>query len=151
MEENGSKKAIIIGISDYDLLQPLSFCKIDGVKMYQLLSSIEYEIHENHKLIGRIKREEMRDGIIDFFRNRSVKPRDTLLFYYSGHGVLDAYGDHYLAPSELNPFEPDAKGFLFDELTKMIDKSDSQRIVTILDCCYSGAAKIGKGGDEECC
>jgi uncharacterized caspase-like protein len=31
----------------------------------------------------------------------------------------------------------------------MIDKSDSQRTVTVLDCCYSGAAKIGKGGGEE--
>ena len=149
MEGNWSKKAIIIGVSDYDLLQPLSFCKVDGVKMYELLGSIGYEIQEKHKLIGRVEREEMRDAIIDFFRNRKVKPRDTLLFYYSGHGVLDAFGDHYLAPSALNPFEPDTNGFLFDELTKMIRKSDSQRIVTILDCCYSGAARIGKGGEED--
>jgi tetratricopeptide (TPR) repeat protein len=149
MERNGSKKAIVIGISDYDLLPPLSFCKIDGVKMYELLRSIGYEIQENHKLIGKVKREEMRDAIIDFFRNRKVKPRDTLLFYYSGHGVLDSFGDHYLAPSALNPFEPDTNGFHFDELTKMMQKSISQRIVSILDCCYSGAAKIGKGGEED--
>ncbi|SRR5215207_709567 len=64
-------------------------------------------------------------------------------------GLTVAYGDNYLAPSELDPFEPDAKGFFFDELTKMIDKSDSQRIVTILDCCYSGAARIGKGSEED--
>jgi hypothetical protein len=67
MEGNGSKKAIVIGISDYDLLQPLDFCKADGVKMHELLRSIGYEIQENHKLIGRVKREEMREAIIDFF------------------------------------------------------------------------------------
>jgi len=62
---------------------------------------------------------------------------------------LDAYGDHYLAPSEIDPLEPDTKGFLFDELTKMIDKSNSQITVTVLDCCYSGAVKIGKGGEDD--
>lgn len=149
MERNGSKKAIIISISDYDLLQPLNFCRTDGIKMYELLKSIGYEIQEDHRLIGRVKWEEIRDAIIDFFRNRNVKPKDTLLFYYSGHGILDAFGDHYLAPSALNPIEPDSDGYPFDELTKMIRKSISQRIVTILDCCYSGAAMIGKGGDED--
>ena len=150
MEGNGgSKKALVIAVSKYDLLQPLTFCLNDGKEMFELLKSLDYEILENHKLIGRVKWDDLRCAIIDFFRNRNVKPKDTLLLYYSGHGVLDAYGDHYLAPSEIDPFEPDTKGFLFDELTKMIDKSNSERIVTILDCCYSGAAKIGKGGEED--
>jgi uncharacterized caspase-like protein len=51
--------------------------------------------------------DDLRRAIIEFFRNRNVKLNDTLLFYYSGHGVLDGYGDHYLAPSALDPFEPD--------------------------------------------
>jgi hypothetical protein len=110
--DGGSKKAIIIGISDYDILQPLIFCSNDGKEMYELLKSLGYEIQENHKLIGRVKWDDLRCAVIDFFLNRNVKPKDTLLLYYSGHGVLDAYGDHYLSPSELDPFEPDTKGFL---------------------------------------
>jgi hypothetical protein len=150
MEGNvGSKKALVIAVSNYDILHPLTFCLNDGNEMFELLKSLGYEILENHKLIGRVKWDDLRHAIIDFFRNRNVKPKDTLLFYYSGHGVLDGYGDHYLAPSELNPFESYTKGFLFEELTRMIDKSNSQRTVTILDCCYSGAAKIGKGGEED--
>jgi hypothetical protein len=143
------RKALIIAVSHYDHLQPLTFCMNDGNEMFTTLKSLGYEIHDNHKLIGRVKWDELRCAIIDFFRNRNINPKDTLLLYYSGHGVLDAYGDHYLAPSELDPFEPDSKGFLFDELTKMIDKSNSQKIVTVLDCCYSGAARIGKGGEED--
>jgi hypothetical protein len=148
-KDDGSKKALIIAVSHYDLLQPLTFCMNDGNEMFTTLKSLGYEIHDNHKLIGRVKWDDLRCAIIDFFRNRNVNPKDTLLLYYSGHGVLDAYGDHNLAPSELDPFEPDSKGFPFDELTKMIDKSNSQRIVTVLDCCYSGAARIGKGGEED--
>jgi len=68
----------------------------DGNEMYTILKSIDYDIQENHKLIGRVKWDDLRCAIIDFFRNRSVKPKDTLLLYYSGHGVLDAFGDHYL-------------------------------------------------------
>ena len=82
----------------------------------------------------------MRDAIIDFFRNKNIQPRDLLLFYYSGHGILDGYGDHYFATSALDPFEPDKEGLIFDEITRMINKSIAQRIITILDCCYSGAS-----------
>ena len=68
MEKVGeSKKGIVIGISDYDLLQPLDFCKTDGTKMYDLLRSLGYEILDRNKLIGRVEREGMRDAIIDFF------------------------------------------------------------------------------------
>jgi hypothetical protein len=77
--DSGSKRAIVIGISDYDILQPLDFCKTDGTKIYDLLRSLGYEILDKHKLIGRVEREGMRNAIIDFFRNRNVKPKDTLL------------------------------------------------------------------------
>src|SRR5690349_19873314 len=102
----GTKKAIIISVSDYDILQPLEFCKNDGNEMYDLLKSLNYEIAVDHKLVGRVKWIQMRSALVDFFRNPSVKPGDTLLFYYSGHGILDN-GDHYLAPSETDPFVPD--------------------------------------------
>lgn len=127
-----TKKGIIISISDYDILQPLEFCRNDGTEMYELLKSLNYEIQTDHNLIGRVKWVEMRSAIVDFFRNISIKPSDTLLFYYSGHGILDN-GDHYLAPSETDPFSPDKNGFLFEELTRLMNKSHSRKIVAILD------------------
>jgi uncharacterized caspase-like protein len=36
-------------------------------------------------------------------------------------------------------------GFSSYDLTTFIQESNSIRIVEILDCCYSGAARIGKG------
>jgi hypothetical protein len=144
----GIKKGLIISVSDYDVLQPLEFCKNDGNEMYEILKSLDYEIQADHKLIGRVKWIDMRSAIVDFFRNSNVKPSDTLLFYYSGHGVLEN-GDHYLAPSETDPFSPDKNGFLFEEFTRLMNKSYSRKIVSILDCCYSGAARVGKGSADE--
>jgi caspase domain-containing protein len=63
--------------------------------------------------------------------------------------VPDEDGDMYLASSDTDPDKPYRRGFSFEELTKMIQKSISDKIVVILDCCYSGSAKISKGHEED--
>ena len=86
--------------------------------------------------------------LISFF-NTNNKPDDTLLFYYSGHGVPDRDGDTYLASSDIDPDPPFREGFSFEQLTRAWQGSISTRIVAVLDCCYSGAAKISKGQEED--
>jgi Caspase domain/PsbP-like protein len=119
--------------------------------MYELLKSLGYEILEDHKLIGYVKNDTMKDAIDDFFDNRKTKADDTLVFYYSGHGVPAAEGNVYLASSEIDPDYPRRRGYPFYELTGLMQNSVSLRVVTILDCCYSGSAKLDKGskGNEE--
>jgi hypothetical protein len=148
------KKALVIGVSEYDHedIQKLDFCKNDGQKVQETLQSVSYRISDDYKLLGRVEFDKMRDTIYDFFDNSNTKADDTLLFYYSGHGVPDTDGDVYLATSEIDPDSPYRRGFSFNELTKMMNNSSSTKVVAILDCCYSGAAKIakgiGKGGDD---
>src|SRR5690348_15037155 len=148
-KNQGKRKGLIVSISDYACLQKLDFCKNDGQEMYELLNSLGYEISDNHKLIGEVNGEKIKDTIYDFFDDDNNSPDDTLLFYYSGHGVPDTDGDTYIAPSDLDPDKPHRRGFSFDSLTKMTQKSISTRVVTILDCCYSGAAKISKGQEDD--
>jgi hypothetical protein len=144
------RKALVISVSDYaTALQHLDFCKNDGKDTYELLKSLGYKITDKHKLIGHVNYESMREAIIDFFTDVNIRAEDTLLFYYSGHGIPDVDGDIYLASSEIDPDAPFIKGFSFNELTKMIQRSVSIRIVTVLDCCYSGAAKLSKGHEED--
>jgi hypothetical protein len=144
----GKRKALIVAISDYINLQKLDFCQKDGEEIFELLTRLEYEVQESNRLIGNVKSDVMRDAIYDFFSNSGIKSEDTLLFYYSGHGVPDIDGDIYLASCEVDPDSPFRKGFSFNELTKMMQRSVSTRIVTILDCCYSGAARVSKGYDD---
>jgi len=152
--EQGEKRALIIGVSEYNDndIQSLEFCRNDGEKIYETLKSISYKIPDNYKLVGHVQFETMRNAIYDFFDDGNTKADDTLVFYYSGHGIPDTDGDVYLATSEIDPDSPYRRGFSFNELTKMMNNSPSTKIVTILDCCYSGAAKIakgiGKGGDD---
>lgn len=139
------KKALIAGISDYNNLEPLKFCNNDGKEMYDVLSSLDYEIRKDHVLLGSVTWEKLRNSLYDFFTEDSVKPIDMLLFYYSGHGVPDYEGDVFLATSEIDPLRPSRRGFNFNELAKLIRESISTSIVVILDCCYSGSAWISKG------
>ena len=69
-----------------------------------------------------------------FLFTQNVKSKDTLLFYFSGHGIPEGE-DNYFASSEINIEEPYDKGYSSDDLTKMINRSVSTRIVIILDCC----------------
>jgi hypothetical protein len=108
-----------------------------------------YEISDKNKLVGEAKGEKVKDAIYDFFDDIRNIPDDTLLFYYSGHGVPDVDGDMYLASSDTDPDKPYRRGFSFEELTKMIQKSISTSVVVILDCCYSGSAKVSKGHEED--
>ena len=149
-EGEAKRKALIISISDYNdqNLQPLEFCKNDGEKMYEILRSLGYEIVGTHKLIGNVGFNAMRNAIIEFFSDRNTKPKDTLLFYFSGHGVPDGSGDTYLSTSEIDSAYPYQNGYSFDDLTKMTSRSISRRIITILDCCYSGRAKVAKGNEK---
>jgi uncharacterized caspase-like protein len=90
----------------------------------------------------------VKDTIYDFFDDRRDNPDDTLLFYYSGHGVPGDDEDIYLASSDTDPDKPYRRGF-FEELRKRMENTIATRVVVILDCCYSGSAKISKGNEED--
>ncbi len=55
----------------------------------------------------------------------------------------------HLATSEINPDQPKKRGFPFNDLTQLMQDNNSTRIVAILDCCYSGSAKISKGHEDD--
>lgn len=80
VKNSTSKKALVIGINEYDNLETLNFCKNDGNAMLSLLSSCRYQIDKHKKLIGYVTWAEMREEIINFFTDPSV---DIRIRYYS--------------------------------------------------------------------
>jgi tetratricopeptide (TPR) repeat protein len=143
------RKALVVGISDYTSLQQLDFCKNDGTEVYEVLTSLGYEISDKNKLVGEAKGEKVKDAIYDFFDDKRNNLDDTLVFYYSGHGVPDVDGEMYLASSDTDSDKPYRRGFSFEELRKRMENTIATRVVVILDCCYSGSAKISKGNEED--
>ncbi len=143
------RKALIIAISNYrdPKLYQLPFCENDGEEVATFLADNGYEIAG--KLMGNVEPGKMREAIITFFEDRSIKADDMLVFYFSGHGIPDGHGDIFLSSSTINLKQPlPLHGYSFDELTNNMHRSISRSIVTILDCCYSGAARLTKTNDD---
>ena len=151
-KDDSNKKALIVSVSNYKYLEDLEFCKNDGEMVYNTLTKLGYEIPENRKLVGTVDDITLRKAIVDFFREESVNTTDTLLFYFSGHGVLDGYEGRYFATSNINASIPEENGISFYLLTQQMDRSHSLKTIALLDCCFSGAAVpgvTGKGGQAE--
>ncbi len=123
------KRALVIGVSDYLKLEQLRFCQHDGNSMYQVLRSVGYAIPHTNKLVGNISWERMRKAIIDFFDDPAISLDDTLIFYYSGHGVPDIQGDVYLGTSEIDPASPYRGGFALSELTKVVQMTLASKVI----------------------
>lgn len=148
----GKKRALIIAISDYDALPEqlqLPLCKNDGEVMHDTLSGLGYEVTQ--KRIGTINGQEFKNAIIDFFRDQKIHTKDTMLFYFSGHGVLDGRGGKYFGVTDIDPNIPERVGTTFDFLMEQMEASDSHKTIAILDCCYSASASpnvVGKAGQD---
>ncbi len=64
---------------------------------------------------------------------------DTLLFFFSGHGVVDQNGEFYFALKETNARRPRADSIEAAYLKSLVPHSWATRIVKILDCCFAEA------------
>ncbi|MFX0199454.1 MAG: caspase domain-containing protein [Candidatus Hodarchaeota archaeon] len=140
-----SRRALIIGIDKYALLDPLPSCKNDANDLSDLLSKLGYTNYEGSPFIGSnlIDQEygyvKVREAIINFFYE--AKPSHTLLFYFSGHGI-PGLNDVFLSTPHVDPKRPRARGFSLSELTKCMALSKSKRVVGIIDACYSGSVDL---------
>lgn len=115
--------------------------------MVEILDKLGYEIKNEWKLVGKVNGDRIEDAVDNFFT--SADSKDTLLFYFTGHGIPDGHGDHFMASSDIDSNKPWRKGFNFDDIERAMKRSSATKIVTILDCCFSGAAGIAMGDEED--
>ena len=154
-KKNGKKKALIIGISRYDHndeFSNLDFCENNANEIFSILKDQGYDVPAKALLVGRVEWTTMRDEIIDFFEDSSLKSDDVLFFFFSGHGHLGKNTSRtYLSTSEIDEASPMKRGILFDDLTTYINDSNSKRIIAVLDCCFNNKLEViaGKAGEEK--
>jgi Caspase domain/Biotin-requiring enzyme len=88
---------------------------------------------------------EVRAAIETFFRRR--QPEDTLLLYVACHGRQDAEGELFFAMHDTRVDLLQSTGVSSDWVAARIRNSRAHRILTMLDCCYSGAFR-SRGEDK---
>ena len=136
------KRAVIVGINDYDdsELDNLEGAVNDATDMYELLKNRgDFEIEEGHFLINEEATSRgIRKALSDLFWR--TEPCNLMLFYFSGHGIIDGYNTGYIAPSDMLKDQPFVCGIRHEELGYVCMNSIGKASVVILDSCYSGGA-----------
>jgi uncharacterized caspase-like protein len=150
-EVTEKRLAIIVGVNKYyadSEIPELSGAENDAQEICQRLTTAgNFIVQKNHLLIGRdATRNSIIKAISDIFR-KDVNDCSLVIFYFSGHGIIDESNEGYIAPYDMDPEDPFVCGINMEEIKNVISKSKNKASVAmILDCCYAGiATKNSKG------
>lgn len=81
---------------------------------------------------------------------RVVRPDDLVVLYFSSHGspsTLDAVGVNYLLATDSDPENLYSSGLAMQDIGRVIkERLRSDRVIVILDACYSGNANPSAKG-----
>lgn len=134
------RNALCVGINYYkDEENCLSAAVNDARAIGRTLAS-NFDGSENFKVTTMLATNE-ENAITAKALKKAVKELfsgspDVALFYYAGHGALDAFGG-YLCTSEIDDVD---EGLSLDFLMSVVKSSKAQNKIIILDSCHSGFA-----------
>lgn len=166
-----SQDALIVGINRYQYLPDLKAPALDAEAIAQRLEEdgdfdtlyrIPERISEGETkkpLVSSthpVTREHLEQALEQLFLPGSSQAPDTVLFYFSGHGLPDEdrVGVHkgFLAASDTDPKNP-ISGLSLYWLQLLLSKSPVRQQIIWLDCCNSGSFLVNVGaanpGDGE--
>lgn len=127
-----NKKALVVGINNYPDA-PLHGCVNDATEFAGLIQSNEDETTNFHvRLESNIPRSSpLRQMIVELFSGRE----DTVLFYFSGHGLINELGGFLVMPDHRKY----AEGISMNDVLVLANNSRARNKIIILDCCHSAA------------
>lgn len=127
------KKALVVGIDNYNGKCDLHGCVNDAQAIHKLLQKNEdgsrnFDVKTATDVASK---GELTDLIKDLFKGDD----EIALLYFSGHGhVLDGTG--YLVTPDCDRYTP---GVSMIDILKIVNESKAKNKVIILDCCFAGA------------
>ena len=140
-------KVILIGTSEYD--HQRDFCNIPPIKgnIEDLAKIIQDDTICGITNIVTIFNEDAQK-IKTAFAKESKNVTDTLIVYYTGHGHKSNKKLFLTATNSEKEFLGET-AIDFDNFYNRLSKSNAQKKILILDCCYSGVATLSSGGNIE--
>lgn len=127
------RKALIVGINQYPKA-PLNGSVNDAMEISSILKT-HGNGAPNFDVLTKTDvptKGQLKELITKLFEGDC----ETALFYFSGHGYIDATGGFLVTPD----FARYDEGVSMDEIIVLANKSKIRNRVIILDCCHSGSA-----------
>jgi uncharacterized caspase-like protein len=146
--------AVIVGVGKYESssIPALQYTVSDAEAIYKTLTTAG-GFKKEHVLLLTDKSERkptLRNvkWALGTFLGRSAQKDDTVVIYFAGHGApeVDTRGIErdglakYLIPSDADPDDLYSTALPMDELQTIFGRIEAERVVVLLDACYSGSA-----------
>ncbi len=130
-----NRKALVVGINDYKAA-PLDACIKDANDIAELLSrnddnSVNFDVQLKTSKDYEINKSNLKRWIRDCFAGED----DIALFYFSGHGHIDANGG-YIVTKDYTDMD---WGISMQDILNFANNSKCKNKIIILDCCHSGS------------
>jgi hypothetical protein len=133
------RKALVVGINFYEHLSALFGCVDDAHAVKAILErhgdgSINFDVRlfTGTGPTDVVSRAELKDYIEELFKDDS----DIALFYFAGHGHIEAAGGYLLA-SDSNRGD---EGVSLADVLHFANDSKAKNKIIVLDSCHSGVA-----------
>ncbi|WP_158939139.1 caspase family protein [Streptomyces sp. NRRL S-87] len=136
-------RAVLFGVRDYLHLPPLPSVPAGLRDLAAALTHPTAAFAAEHSQVLVDPRDATK--VLDLVQEASDEATDTLLLYFSGHGLIDSEsGELSLALPDSRP-DAEYTRLQYNWIRRMLLRSGAQRKVVVLDCCYSGRAMNSMG------
>lgn len=149
---DSKKWAFLIGIEDYEdeHITDLRYSVDDVRLLYEVLVDSRRGAFDYVRLLTSEDTESQkrptRRNIFRGLRNwlSQTKPDDTVLFYFSGHGIADKDGQNYLIAVDTEVSLPQETAVSMKQVNAILNNREqipAKRIIVVLDSCHSGVRR----------
>jgi metacaspase-1 len=145
-------RALLVGVASYARVSPLPECVLNDARD---LATLLQSPARGGYLDTNVELLLDQDATAERFRHglrrlaEGACPDDTVVVFFSGHGLRRADGDHpeaYLLPIDYDPGDVARTALSATELTRLLAAIRAKRLVVLLDACHAaGAAQLKSG------
>lgn len=135
------RKALVVGVDYYANISPLFGCVNDAHSVKSALErhadgSVNFStcLLTGTGATDTVTRGELRDRLVELF----AADGDISLFYFAGHGYLDATGGFLLSSDSSRGDD----GLALGDVLTLASNSKARNKLILLDSCHSGAAGV---------
>ncbi|WP_190039850.1 caspase family protein [Streptomyces fructofermentans] len=146
MPKSDKSRAVFFGVGNYAHLVPLPSVPASLGALADSLAGPTGAFRPEHSTV--LIDPSSGTNVLDVVQEASDEAEDTLLLYFSGHGLVDRHsGDLSLALPDTRS-EAAYTALQYNWIRRAVLESNARRKVVILDCCYSGRAAAVMGSVE---
>ncbi len=143
---DGKTWALVIGAKQYQTVPPLRYTAADAEALAEALTKVggipssqilritdDAELKPDHATLSK--------QVAAWLSRPEIAPNDSMIVYFSGHGVLDSEEAMYLAPTDIKVKEIKQTALPAATLREQLRTCKAGAKLLLLDACHSGSSK----------